>query len=71
MGRAEDARRFLDKAIARADKDVEAHLALAGFLAKSGDADAARAAYQRVLELDPTNAAAQAGLADGTGGEQR
>ena len=71
VGRAEDARRFLDKAIALDDKDVEAHLALAGFLAKSGDADAARAAYQRVLELDPTNAAAQAGLADGTGGEQR
>lgn len=71
VGRAEDARRFLDRAIALDEKDVESHLALAGFLAKSGDADAARAAYQKVLELDPTNAAAQAGLAGGVAGDAR
>jgi tetratricopeptide (TPR) repeat protein len=86
IGRPADAKRFLEHALAADPQDVTAQLALkaaadgrdssallalAAELEKSGQHDAARVRYQRVLELDPANAVARAALEAGYGGDAR
>jgi Flp pilus assembly protein TadD len=65
FGRADLAARWYRKAIDRDPKDPPVLNEAAVFLAAAGDDEGARALYRRVLELDPDNEAALAGLETG------
>jgi tetratricopeptide (TPR) repeat protein len=62
--RASRAAEWVDKALSKAPNDPEVLLALADMKRVSGDLDASRSAYQRVLGLSPNNADAHYGLGE-------
>ncbi len=58
----EDAEEFFRKAITHDPRLLEAHINLGLTLRAAGKREAARAAYQEALQLDPSNQAARNGL---------
>jgi Flp pilus assembly protein TadD len=65
LGRADLAARWYREAVDRDPKDPPVLNEAAAFLAAAGDDEGARDLYGRVLELDPDNEAALAGLDTG------
>lgn len=62
QGRLEEAEQLYRSAVASDGRNVDALLGLASVLAQQAQGDAASRLYMRVLELDPRNTYAQAGL---------
>ncbi len=71
LGKTEEAKKSFEKALAIKSDYFPARMNLARIALRAGDADAARAQYQAILDIDKNNPGALIALADLAGREKR